>query len=154
MNRILYINACVRENSRTKELARHLLGTLDGQIQTVDLSDENIKPFDARLLAKRDELLKENKKLLDNMARLLVERETIFSEEVEMLMEGKSVEEIMLFMDENERTLSQNPFERRAAKSVIVKEKEEKIEESLSTEAEEKTENSAGGQAEEKEDKE
>ena len=58
MNRILYINACVRENSRTKELARHLLGTLDGQIQTVDLSDENIKPFDARLLAKRDELLK------------------------------------------------------------------------------------------------
>ena len=44
---------------------------------------------------KARKLLKENKKLLDNMARLLVERETIFSEEVEMLMEGKSVEEII-----------------------------------------------------------
>ena len=60
------------------------------------------------------------------MARLLVERETIFSEEVEMLMEGKSVEEIMKFMDENERTLSENPFARKAASSVIVPEEKEK----------------------------
>ena len=37
-----------------------------------------------------------------------------------MLMEGKSVEEIMAFMDENERTLRENPFKR---KSVIVPEK-------------------------------
>ena len=121
---------------------------------TAAVIDEEVKAIVEGGLKKARKLLSENKKLLDNMARLLVERETIFSEEVEMLMEGKSVEEIMLFMDENERTLSQNPFERRAAKSVIVKEKEEKIEESLSTEAEEKTENSAGGQAEEKEDKE
>ena len=55
------------------------------------------------------------------MARLLVERETIFTEEVDMLMEGKSVEEIMAFMDENEHTLRENPFNR---KSVIISEKE------------------------------
>ena len=60
--------------------------------------------------------------MLDNRARLLVERETIFSEEVEMLMQGKSVEEIIAFMDENKRTLNENPFERK--KSVIVSEKE------------------------------
>ena len=42
-----------------------------------------------------------------------VERETIFAEEVDMLMEGKSVEEIMAFMDENERTLQENPFKRK-----------------------------------------
>ena len=53
------------------------------------------------------------------MARLLVERETIFTEEVDMLMEGKSVEEIMAFMDENERTLRENPFGRGKKKSVI-----------------------------------
>ena len=56
------------------------------------------------------------------MARLLVERETIFSEEVDMLMDGKSPEEIMAFMDENEQKLSENPFERKS-NPVIIKEK-------------------------------
>ena len=61
MNNILYINACVRENSRTDELTQHLLGSLDGQIQTVCLTEENIKPLDPVLLAKRDHLLKNGK---------------------------------------------------------------------------------------------
>ena len=39
-----------------------------------------------------------------------------FSEEVDMLMEGKSVEEIIAFMDENERTLAENPFARKSRK--------------------------------------
>ena len=64
-------------------------------------------------LKKARDLLGKNKHLLDTMARLLVERETIFSEEVDMIMEGKTVEEIMAFMDENEKTLSENPFERK-----------------------------------------
>ena len=59
------------------------------------------------------------------MARLLVERETIFSEEVDMLMEGKSVEEIMAFMDENEGTLQENPFTRSASSIIIPEEKKE-----------------------------
>ena len=42
-------------------------------------------------------MLSENKDLLDTMARLLVERETIFSEEINMLMEGKSLEESIAF---------------------------------------------------------
>ena len=58
MNRILYINACCREDSRTDELAQHLLSTLDGQIQAVKLFSEDIKPLDSSLLAKRDELLR------------------------------------------------------------------------------------------------
>lgn len=61
MNNILYINACVRENSRTDELTQHLLKSLDGQIQTVCLTEENIKPLDPVLLAKRDQLLKNGK---------------------------------------------------------------------------------------------
>ena len=36
-------------------------------------------------------------------------------------MQGKSVEEIMEFMDENEKRLSENPFERKS--SVIIPEK-------------------------------
>ena len=42
--------------------------------------------------------------VLHNMARLLVERETIYSEEIEMLIQGKSVKEIMDKMDEIERS--------------------------------------------------
>lgn len=61
MNKILYINACCRENSRTDELARHLLGKLQGDVQTVDLYDLNISPVDAHLLSKRDSLLKDGR---------------------------------------------------------------------------------------------
>ena len=58
MQNILFINACVRENSRTDELAQHLLSGLDGQVQTVCLTEENIMPLDAALLEKRDNLLR------------------------------------------------------------------------------------------------
>ena len=58
MNNILYINACCRENSRTNELAQHLLDSLSGDVKSVDLYAGNICPIDAQLLSKRDGLLK------------------------------------------------------------------------------------------------
>ena len=58
MDNVLYINACCRENSRTNVLAQHLLSKLDGNVQSVNLYNENINPLDAQLLAKRDGLLK------------------------------------------------------------------------------------------------
>ena len=61
MKKILYINACCRDNSRTNDLAQHLLGGVNGQIETVNLYDENISPINAELLSKRDGLLKEGK---------------------------------------------------------------------------------------------
>ena len=98
--------------------------------QTAGIIDQEVKEIIETALQKARKLLKENKNLLDNMARLLVERETIFSEEVDMLMEGKSVEEIMQFMDDNERTLRENPFARKS--KVIVPDK--KIEETVKAE--------------------
>ena len=104
-------------------IGRDMASHVNYSEQTAGIIDEEIrKIIDGGLKRARD-LLAKNKNLLDNMARLLVERETIFSEEVDMLMEGKSVEEIMAFMDENERTLRENPFNR---KSVIISEKEAK----------------------------
>ncbi len=102
--------------------------------ETAAIIDQEIRQIIDNGLKTARTMLAKNKKLLDNMARLLVERETIYSEEVDMLMEGKSVEEIMAFMDENESTLKENPFDR---KSIFVSEKEaqakkqEKAEESL-----------------------
>ena len=93
--------------------------------ETAAIIDEEIRLIIDGGLQKARELLAKNKHLLDNMARLLVERETIFTEEVDMLMEGKSVEEIMEFMDEHEKVLQENPFERKSAKNIIVPEKKQ-----------------------------
>jgi cell division protease FtsH len=108
--------------------------------KTAAIIDEEIRRIVDEGLQKARKLLAENKSLLDNMARLLVERETIFTEEVDMLMEGKSVEEIMAFMDENERTLQENPFARKTKKNPIIVPESEKIE-MPEQKAEEKVEN-------------
>ncbi len=101
--------------------------------ETAAIIDQEVANIIKNALEKARKLLKENKNLLDNMARLLVERETIFTEEVDMLMEGKSVEEIIKFMDENEKNLQENPFARK--NKTIIKEEvkenktvEEKVE--------------------------
>jgi len=91
--------------------------------KTASVIDQEIKDIVHNALAKARELLKENKVLLDTMARVLVERETIFTEEVDMIMDGKSADEIIAFMDENERTLSENPFARKG-NSAIIKDQE------------------------------
>lgn len=50
---------------------------------------------------KATKLLSENRDKLDVMARLLVERETIYQEEVDLIMEGKSFKEIIEIIGEN-----------------------------------------------------
>lgn len=60
--RILLVNACVRsgvrdgekvEESRTMELARHLLGKLDGIVEEIDIEKEKIKPLTYKEMSKR-----------------------------------------------------------------------------------------------------
>jgi len=55
-------------------------------------------------------LLKENRAVLDNMSRVLVEKETIYTEEVAMLMKGADYKEVIAFMDEKEDVHKTNPF--------------------------------------------
>ena len=40
MKKILFVNACVRPESRTMILARHLLAKLEGEIEELDLGAE------------------------------------------------------------------------------------------------------------------
>ena len=87
--------------------------------ETAAVIDEEVQKIIMDALDKARTLLKDNKSLLDTMARVLVERETIFSEEVDMIMDGKSADEVIAFMDENERTLSQNPFARKAGPDAV-----------------------------------
>ena len=44
-DKILFINACVRPESRTTKLARHLLNRLDGEITEIDLYKEELLPL-------------------------------------------------------------------------------------------------------------
>lgn len=60
MEKILFINACVRKNSRTLELARCILDKLNGDICEINLEQENLKPLDGNVLEKREQLVSEN----------------------------------------------------------------------------------------------
>lgn len=53
----LFINACVRPQSRTRELAQHVLDKTDGEIQEVNLEKENIRPLNNESLEERNRLL-------------------------------------------------------------------------------------------------
>ena len=86
---------------------------------TAAVIDEEVQRIIMESLDKARKLLGEHKPLLDTMARVLVERETIFSEEVDMIMEGKTADEVIEFMDKNERTLSENPFARKAGPDAV-----------------------------------
>ena len=46
------------------------------------------------------------------MARVLIEKETIYAEEVDMLMEGKSHTEVIEYMEEQDSSRAENPFKR------------------------------------------
>ena len=54
MPEILFINACVRENSRTLELAKHVLGLLEGEVAEVKLYETELAPLDAQRMQERD----------------------------------------------------------------------------------------------------
>ena len=114
-------------------IGRDMASHVNYSEQTASIIDEEVSRIVNEGLEKARKMLSENKKLLENMARLLIERETIFSEEVEMLMRGKSVSEIMAFMDENEKKLQENPFSR-SAENVIIKEKPEETEKTVTEE--------------------
>ncbi len=80
----------------SEELAK----IIDGEVQKI-INDAH---------KKATELLKANKSKLDNMARLLFERETIYQDEVDMIMEGKDALEIIKIMEEKDVSYRDNPF--------------------------------------------
>ena len=80
--------------------------------ETAKMIDDEVRLIISTQLERARKLLSENRSILDNMARVLIERETIYTDEVEMLMEGKSYAEVMEYMDKNDEDRSNNPFKR------------------------------------------
>ena len=55
----LFVNACVRPESRTKILADYVLEKVGGDIEEVDLEKENIQPLNYETMLARDEAIKD-----------------------------------------------------------------------------------------------
>ena len=45
MDNILFVNACVRPNSRTLELSKHLLSKIQGEVEEVKLYEKDLLPL-------------------------------------------------------------------------------------------------------------
>ena len=80
--------------------------------ETAGIIDEEIKAIVSRGYERAKKLLSENRAILDNMARVLVERETIYTAEVEMLMNGADYKAVLAYMEEHDKETPDNPFGR------------------------------------------
>ena len=80
--------------------------------ETAGIIDEEVHKIIEAAHERAVKLLTEHRQVLDNMARVLIERETIYTDEVDMLLEGKSVEEVYTYMDTKEKLAEENPFKR------------------------------------------
>lgn len=80
--------------------------------QTAALIDEEVRKIVEEQHERALKILTEHRSVLDNMARVLVERKTIYTEEVNMLVRGATVEEVLKAMDERDKTAVENPFAR------------------------------------------
>ncbi len=78
--------------------------------ETAAAIDAEIRRLITEAHDRATKLLKENRSILDNMSRVLVEKETIYTEEVAMLMKGASYKEVVEAMDSKESVRKENPF--------------------------------------------
>lgn len=78
--------------------------------ETAGIIDEEVKSIVDAAYARAKKLLIENRSILDNMARVLVERETIYTAEVDMLMKGASYEDVLAYMENHDKEVPDHPF--------------------------------------------
>ena len=82
-----------RDYQSKNDFSEKLAGMADDEI--IAILNNNYK--------RAKEVLSENIDILHEMAKLLLARETIYKEEVDMILEGKKTEEIVALMDEKEK---------------------------------------------------
>ena len=85
--------------------------------ETAGIIDEEVKAIVSAAYERAKKLLSEHRSVLDNMARVLVERETIYTAEVDMLMKGADYKEVLDYMEHHDKNLPDNPFGMRTEKS-------------------------------------
>ncbi len=102
------------------------------------IDQETKKILDAQYQVALD-TIKANREVLDKMVRVLFEKETIYEDEVDMLFEGKSVEDIIKATENREKPVITNILKPKAAPKLEEQPKvEEKKEETKEENPEEK----------------
>ncbi len=86
-------------------------------------ADDEVKSIINENYKRAKDILSKNIDLLKEMAKLLLEKETIYKEEVDMLVEGKKTEEIVEIMNKREKMQKE-----KEAKIKLEHEREQKIE--------------------------
>lgn len=86
-------------------------------------ADDEVKSIISDNYKRAKDILSKNIDLLKEMAKLLLEKETIYKEEVDMLLEGKKTEEIVDIMNKREKLQKE-----KEAKIKLEHEREQKIE--------------------------
>ena len=99
-------------NSQTVFLGKDMETHNTYSEETAKLIDEEMHSIINTAHERAVNILTENRSILDNMARVLIEKETIYSEEVDLLMEGKNHTEVIQYMEEHDSSRAENPFKR------------------------------------------
>lgn len=89
--------------------------------QTAAIIDDEVKAIVSSAYQRARKLLLENRAILDNMARVLVECETIYTKEVDMLMQGASYTEVLQYMEEHDKGKPDVPFGEKGMESAATK---------------------------------
>lgn len=66
-------------------------------------ADDEVRNILAENYDRAKRIILDNKEILEEMAKLLLERETIYKEEVDMIIDGKKTDEIVKFMEKREK---------------------------------------------------
>lgn len=95
--------------------------------EIANIIDEEVREIVDECHKRATKLLTEKIDVLHNMSRVLIEKETIHTEEVDMLMQGKPVEEIIAYMESKEAGAAETPLADKESenKAESVKENEE-----------------------------
>ena len=89
-------------NSQTVFLGRDMETHNAYSDETARTIDEEMRQIMSEAYERAKSILIEKRNILDNMARVLIEKETIYSDEVDLLMEGKDYKEVLDYMEKHD----------------------------------------------------
>lgn len=100
-----------RDYQRKNDYSEKMASEIDNEVKNI--LDYNYK--------RAKDLLNKNITLLHNMSNLLLQKETIYHDEVELLIEGREVEEIVEIMDKKEEERKRKQQVQKEQQSLVLK---------------------------------
>ncbi len=103
---------CYSDDSQPMFIGKDMATRNSFSEETAKMIDDEVRDIIKTQHERARKLLTDNRSILDNMARVLIEKETIYTEEVDLLMEGKTYDEVIKYMEEHENDRATNPFKK------------------------------------------